>query len=137
VVTRHETLERDAVYCLCPGCGLGLDEVSLKDPVDNCIADRMCDGNSYFSPYFYANDFALSQGIPQHIATYATAILNAGSFTGRALSGPMAERFGVIEVFIASGSAGGICVLALWSSRDVGTAGSIIGLYLYGLFGGK
>lgn len=49
----------------------------------------------------------------------------------------MAEHFGVIEVFIASGSAGGICVLALWSSRNVGTAGSIIGLYLYGLFGGK
>ncbi|GHJ87266.1 hypothetical protein NliqN6_3668 [Naganishia liquefaciens] len=91
---------------------------------------------NYFSPYFYANDFALSQGIPRHIATYATAILNAGSFTGRALSGPMAERFGVIEVFIASGAAGGISVLVLWSSRDVGTAGSIIGLFLYGLFGG-
>ena len=49
----------------------------------------------------------------------------------------MAERFGVIEVFIASGTAGGISVLALWSSRDVGTAGSIIGLFMYGLFGGK
>lgn len=92
---------------------------------------------SYFSPYFYANDFALSQGVPPHVATYATAILNAGSFTGRALSGPMAERYGVIEVFIGSGVAGGITVLALWSSRAVGTAGSIIGLYLYGLFGGE
>lgn len=49
----------------------------------------------------------------------------------------MAERYGVIEVFIGSGVAGGITVLALWSSRAVGTAGSIIGLYLYGLFGGK
>lgn len=91
---------------------------------------------SYFSPYFYANDFALSQGVPPHVATYATAILNAGSFTGRALSGPMAERYGVIEVFIGSGVAGGLTVLALWSSRAVGTAGSLIGLYLYGLFGG-
>lgn len=92
---------------------------------------------SYFSPYFYANDFALSQGVPPHVATYATAILNAGSFPGRALSGPMAERYGVIEVFIGSGVAGGLTVLALWSSRAVGTAGSLIGLYLYGLFGGK
>ncbi|KAJ9113518.1 hypothetical protein QFC20_001869 [Naganishia adeliensis] len=91
---------------------------------------------NYFSPYFYANDFALSQGVPPHVATYATAILNAGSFTGRALSGPMAERYGVIEVFIGSGVAGGLTVLALWSSRAVGTAGSLIGLYLYGLFGG-
>lgn len=49
----------------------------------------------------------------------------------------MAERYGVIEVFIGSGVAGGITVLALWSSRAVGTAGSIIGLYLYGLFGGE
>jgi MCP family monocarboxylic acid transporter-like MFS transporter 10 len=48
----------------------------------------------------------------------------------------MAGRFGVIEVFIACGVAGGISVLALWSSRAVGTAGTIIGLYLYGLFGG-
>ncbi|KAJ9100554.1 hypothetical protein QFC21_003597 [Naganishia friedmannii] len=62
-------------------------------------------------------NFALSQGLPEHIATYATAILNAGSFTGRAFSGPMAGRFGVIEVFIACGVAGGISVLALWSSR--------------------
>ncbi|KAJ9122392.1 hypothetical protein QFC22_001814 [Naganishia vaughanmartiniae] len=91
---------------------------------------------NYFSPYFNANSFALSQGLPEHVATYATAILNAGSFTGRAFSGPMAGRFGVIEVFIACGVAGGISVLALWSSRAVGTAGTIIGLYLYGLFGG-
>lgn len=79
----------------------------------------------------------MSQGLPEHIATYATAILNAGSFTGRAFSGPLAGRFGVIEVFIACGVAGGISVLALWSSRAVGTAGTIIGLYLYGLFGGQ
>jgi len=91
---------------------------------------------NYFTPFFYANDFSMSQGVSPHLANYSVAILNAGSFFGRGLSGPIAEVFGAIEVFVASGILSGITVLALWSSRSVGVVGTMFALFLYGLFSG-
>jgi hypothetical protein len=70
------------------------------------------------------------------LRAHLAQILNAGSFFGRGLSGPIAEFFGAIEVFVISGILSGITVLALWSSRSVGVVGSIFALFLYGLFSG-
>lgn len=91
---------------------------------------------SYFSPFFYANDFALSQGLPEHVATYSVGILNAGSFFGRGLSGPIAERFGVIRTFVTTGIISAIIVLGLWLPHGIGTGGTIVALFLYGFFSG-
>jgi hypothetical protein len=63
--------------------------------------------------------------------------LNAGSFFGRALSGPCAERYGAIQTFVTSGILSGVVLLALWTTSAVGTAGTIIGAFLYGLFSGE
>lgn len=63
--------------------------------------------------------------------------LQAGSFIGRGISGPLAERFGAIETFIFNGIASGVTLLALWSSPAVGTVGTIFGLVLYGIFSGE
>ncbi len=64
-------------------------------------------------------------------------ILNAGSFFGRALSGPVAEYFGAIEVFVVSGILSGVVILALWTTTSVGVVGTIFGLFLYGFLSGK
>lgn len=63
--------------------------------------------------------------------------LQAGSFFGRALSGPCAERWGAIETFVISGVLSGVILLALWTTAAVGTAGTIVGAFLYGLFSGE
>jgi hypothetical protein len=115
--------------------------------------------NSYFTPFFFANDWAHNNNLSPHIATYTVTVspillltvfhrplispaslpqfLNAGSFFGRALSGPIAETFGAIETFVSSGILSGIVIVALWTTRGVGTAGTIIGAFLYGLFSGE
>lgn len=70
------------------------------------------------------------------MATYSVAILNAGSFFGRGLSGPIAERFGVIRTFVTTGLVSAIIVFALWIPHGIGTGGTVVALFLYGFFSG-
>lgn len=53
------------------------------------------------------------------------------------MSGPVAERYGPLATFAASGVASGVTVLALWTTASVGTPGTIVGAILYGFFSGE
>lgn len=70
-----------------------------------------------------------------NVTAYSIAIIQAGSFIGRVSSGFLADRFGVWTVFGTAGFASSISVFALWTA-NVGTAGSVIGLLVYGAASG-
>lgn len=69
------------------------------------------------------------------MTSYAVVILQAGSFLGRIVVGPLADRFGVWKVFGSASLLSGVSVLAFWTGR-VGPGGAIAGLVIYGLASG-
>jgi hypothetical protein len=71
----RETVEGNQLRCLCCRSRLDLAQVSF--------APRISDGlelnlsryfPSYFTPFWFANDFAITNGLPSHIATYSTTV---------------------------------------------------------------
>lgn len=89
-----------------------------------------------FTPYFNAPIFASSNNLPPNLAAYSIAILQAGSFIGRAGAGILADYFGVWNVFGAMTFGSAITILAFWTPCPVGTAPAIIGMVLFGIFSG-
>jgi MFS family permease len=88
-----------------------------------------------FSPYFNAPVLAASNGMPDNVTQYAVAILQAGSFVGRAAAGVLADRFGLWNVFGTMLFGSAVTVFTLWTPQ-VGTAPAILGMVLFGFFSG-
>ncbi|ADV19523.1 hypothetical protein I305_03094 [Cryptococcus gattii E566] len=89
-----------------------------------------------FSPYFNAPVLLTSNGLSENLASYSIAILQAGSMIGRALSGVLADLFGVWTVFVISILGSSISVYAFWVPQSINTATAVVGLVAYGIFSG-
>lgn len=91
--------------------------------------------SSAFVPFFDAIMFAEANGVRPAVAAYSVAIIQAGSFGGRMLGGPLADRFGVWPVFHASGIASVISIFAFWTGAP-GPGPAIAGLVTFGAASG-
>lgn len=89
-----------------------------------------------FSPYFNAPVLAAQNHLPEHIADYALAILQVGSFVGRVAGGILADRFGVWYVFGTMNFVAAISVFVFWTGVS-GTGATIAGLVIYGIASGS
>lgn len=88
-----------------------------------------------FSPYFNAPVLVAQNSLPPHIAEYSIAILQAGSFFGRATAGVLADCLGVWVVFGTMSFASSIVLFAFWTGAP-GVGCTIAGLVLYGIVSG-
>ncbi|WVR05290.1 hypothetical protein IAU60_002303 [Kwoniella sp. DSM 27419] len=91
---------------------------------------------NFFAPYFNAPVLANSNHLPASITNYAIAILQVGSFLGRATSGILADTFGIWTVFVSSIVGCSITVLAFWVATPLPAAVAVIGLVTYGFASG-
>lgn len=78
---------------------------------------------------------AATNSLTPKVTSYAVLILQAGSFVGRLIAGPIADRIGVWKVFGAASMFSALFVLAFWTGR-VGPGGAIAGMVLYGMSSG-
>jgi MFS family permease len=76
--------------------------------------------------------YATSNNVSTAISDYAVAILQAGSFFGRALSGILADRFGVWNMYTSSGFISAISLFAFWTDASLPAPVIVIGLFTYG-----
>lgn len=53
-----------------------------------------------FTPYVFLAEYGVRQGMPEELATYMFAIMNAGSFLGRMLGGLVSLRLGPFNVMV-------------------------------------
>lgn len=64
------------------------------------------------------------------------AILQVGSFLGRALSGVLADKFGVWNMYTLSGLTSAISLFAFWIASPLPDAVIVLGLIIYGFGSG-
>lgn len=91
---------------------------------------------SWASPYFNAPVLARTNHASPTIIAYAVVILQTGSFFGRMICGPLADRFGVWKVFITAGLSSTITLLAFWVTGGINDAAVVSGLFGLGMFSG-
>ncbi|KAK8869646.1 hypothetical protein IAR55_000214 [Kwoniella newhampshirensis] len=91
---------------------------------------------NFFSPYFNAPTLASSNNLSANLSSYSIAILQAGSFLGRASSGVLADAFGVWTVFITVTVGCSISIFAFWVASPIAPAAAVVGLVAYGFFSG-
>ncbi|WRT67263.1 uncharacterized protein IL334_004230 [Kwoniella shivajii] len=91
---------------------------------------------NWLSPYFDAPTLITSNNITGPIADYSIAILQVGSFFGRATSGILADTFGVWNVFISSIIGCSISIFAFWVASPISPAAVVVGLISYGFASG-
>jgi MFS family permease len=91
--------------------------------------------SSLFSPFIYAPLLAATNSLPPSLASYAVAILQAGSTTGRVSAGLVADRLGVWRTYLGAAIGAVVSLAAFWIG-DTRTAGTVIGLWAYGHFSG-
>ncbi|TXT06913.1 uncharacterized protein COLE_06244 [Cutaneotrichosporon oleaginosum] len=84
-----------------------------------------------FTPYFDAPAIA-----PAPLREYAIAILQAGSFAGRATSGVIADRYGAWRVYVALALLTSATLFAFWCATPMPTAAAVAGLCGYGFASG-
>ncbi|TXT10293.1 uncharacterized protein COLE_04227 [Cutaneotrichosporon oleaginosum] len=87
-----------------------------------------------FSPYFNAPVLAANL-LPANMEGYAVALLQAGSFVGRAAAGVLADALGVWVVFGGTSFASAVVLFAFWTGAS-GTAVGVLGLVCYGIVSG-
>jgi hypothetical protein len=87
---------------------------------------------SWLSPYFNAPVFANSNHVSSPVSAYSIAILQAGSFLGRALSGILADRFGVWNMYTTFSLISIISLFAFWTGNPLPDGVVIVGLLGYG-----
>jgi MFS family permease len=89
-----------------------------------------------FTPYFDAPTMAAGNRLSPAIRDYAIAILQAGSFLGRASSGFIADRFGAWRVYVALALLTSAVLFAFWCATPMPAAAAVIGLWGYGFASG-
>lgn len=88
------------------------------------------------SPMFFVSGFGPTVGVSRRLSFYLLAMLNAASIPGRTLCGWLADRYGRLNVLIASTALAATVCLCVWTTVT-GTAGVVVFALLYGFaFGG-
>lgn len=100
------------------------------------LSSDLADARSILSPFFQAIAYAKANGVPDHIANYAIAIMGAGSVVGRLVMGALADRYGIWRIFTLIPFASAISIFAFWVPPNIGTAPTVVGLLLYGWMSG-
>jgi len=83
-------------------------------------------------PFFDAIPFAEVNNVKPNVAEYSVAIIQTGSFAGRAVAGPLADAYGVWNVFGTATFASAVVVFAFWTGAP-GPGVAITGLVLFGV----
>ncbi len=91
---------------------------------------------SWLSPYFNAPILSSSNNLSPKISDYSIAILQAGSFVGRVLSGILADAFGVWNMFVTMGMICAISLFAFWTAAPIPPAAVVVGMVAYGFSSG-
>ncbi|OQE08940.1 hypothetical protein PENVUL_c008G10016 [Penicillium vulpinum] len=87
-----------------------------------------------FIPFYYLPQYGMAYGMSSTMGNYLLAILNAGSFFGRIISGFLADKIGGFNMTVATSLLSSIVLLTLLSAK---TEASIIAFSaIYGLFSG-
>ncbi|TXT10556.1 hypothetical protein VHUM_02061 [Vanrija humicola] len=89
-----------------------------------------------FTPYFNAPVYAASHTKNHTINEYAVAFLQVGSCVGRMVGGPIAMKCGIWNTYGTFGFLTCATIVAMWTGAPVGSAGAVIGLFLYGFTSG-
>lgn len=85
---------------------------------------------------FDAPIIARANQVSQPIIDYSIAIMSAGSFLGRTLSGLLADKFGVWNVFGTTSFATAIVIFGFYVPSPANGAVTCIGFVLYGWVSG-
>lgn len=88
-----------------------------------------------FFPFFYVEEYAISQGMSADLAAYTISILNSASIFGRILPGFVADKFGNFLTLTGAGAATGIVLLCFMAIHS--NAAIIVFCVLYGFFSGS
>ncbi len=88
-----------------------------------------------FLPFTFIILAAQARGVPDHLAKYLVAILNAASTFGRLIPPFLADRLGRITVFLACAFLSCIIVLALWLPSS-GSAAAVMFAIVFGFSSG-
>lgn len=72
-----------------------------------------------FIPFFYLQLYAVLNGVDIEFAKYAITIMNVGSLFGRTIPALMADRYGPLNVLIASSGLSGALVFAMFSATSI------------------
>lgn len=89
-----------------------------------------------FTPYFNAPVYAASHTKNKTINEYSVAFLQVGSCIGRLVGGPIALKYGIWNTYGTFGFLMSFTILAMWTGAPVGSAGAVIGLWLFGFTSG-
>lgn len=89
-----------------------------------------------FTPYFDAPIMAASNRLSPAIRHYSIAILQAGSFLGRAFSGLLADRFGAWRVYVAMALLTAGTLFTFWCATPMPAPAAVVGLWTYGFTSG-
>ncbi|KAL8857826.1 MAG: hypothetical protein Q9178_005582 [Gyalolechia marmorata] len=87
-----------------------------------------------FIPFYYLPSYGLAHGMSLYMANNLLAILNAGSFAGRIVSGILADKLGRFNITFICALFAGIILMTLHAIQT--PAGIIIFSILYGFFSG-
>jgi len=88
------------------------------------------------SPYFNAPILSSSNHVSTVLSDYSIAILQAGSFLGRALSGVLADTFGVWHMFMFAAVLEAITMFAFWTVSPIPAPAVVVGEVLFGFSSG-
>jgi MFS family permease len=88
-----------------------------------------------FLPFTFIIVEARGRGVPEHLAQYLVAILNAASTFGRTVPPFLADRLGRFTVFLAMSLLSCISILALWLPSS-GTGATVVFALLFGFSSG-
>lgn len=87
-----------------------------------------------FLPFFFIEEYGISQGMSSSLASYLLSIMNAASIFGRLLPGFVADRFGNFMVLSIAGAATGVLLLCWMAIQS--NAAIIVFSTLYGFCSG-
>ncbi|KAL8997005.1 MAG: hypothetical protein Q9188_006429 [Gyalolechia gomerana] len=87
-----------------------------------------------FIPFYYLPSYGLAHGMSLYMANNLLAILNAGSFVGRIVSGILADKLGRFNITFICALCAGIILMCLHAIETA--AGIMVFSVLYGFFSG-
>lgn len=89
-----------------------------------------------FTPYFDAPIMAAANRLSPSIRNYSIAILQSGSFLGRATSGILADKLGAWRVYVAMALLTAGTLFAFWCATPMPAVAAVLGLWGYGFTSG-
>ncbi|KAF8903400.1 major facilitator superfamily domain-containing protein [Mucidula mucida] len=118
-----------------PSSGKPLKSLIRSPPYVFIIAFGLVISLSLYNPMFSVELFATEQdNIPNNLTNYLVAIINLTSTLGRTIPNGLADRYGVLPVYIPSVAAAGVVALVTMVCKS--SASIIVFCILYGFFSG-